>query len=152
VNDMRNAQLRHEPEPPTPAIQSTNLDNGQPSHITSPAAGQAATSSQLQVNGFWGTTPISMSFNPDESGEKFFQAFHRWAVKRKRGNDVDRSRMTLWLKADKHMSDDAAQDLSLDYNELENLWATAVAWMHENKSTKAPHLYATVEIVEIEDG
>ena len=149
---MREAKRPRESEPTAPSAQSRHTDHGQPGGTATLAAGQGVPSAQLQVNGFWGTTPISMAFNPDESGEKFFQAFQRWAVRRRRGGDVDRSRMTLWLKASKDMSDEAAQDLSLDQDDLENLWATTVAWIHENKSANAPHLYATVEMVEMEDG
>jgi len=152
VGNMREAKRPRESEPTAPSAPSRHTDHGQPSETATFATAQGVPSAQLQVNGFWGATPISMFFNPNESGEKFFQAFLRWAVKRKRSGDVDRSRMTLWLKANKTMPDDAAQDLSLDYDELENLWATAVAWIHENKSDKAPHLYATVEMMQIEDG
>ncbi|KAI4950341.1 hypothetical protein J4E91_004998 [Alternaria rosae] len=152
VSTMHEAERMRASEPPAQTARSAPADHGQPNHTTLPIAGPTASSGQLQVNGFWGTTPISISFNPDESGEKFFQAFLRWAKRRGRGGDMDRSRMILWLKANKDMSDDAAQDLSLDHDELENLWATAVAWIHEHKSIKAPHLFATVEMVVMEDG
>ncbi|KAI4605743.1 hypothetical protein J4E83_010406 [Alternaria metachromatica] len=152
VSAMREAQLMRASEPPAQAAQSAPVNDGQPSHATLPAAGPAATGGQLQLKGLWGTTPISISFNPEESGETFFQVFLRWAKRRGRGGEVDRSRMILWLKANKEMSDDAAQDLSLDLDELENLWATTVAWIHENKSAQAPHLYATVQMIEMEDG
>jgi len=152
VGTMREAKRMRESEPTVLPAQSRHTDHGQPSETITLATSQGASSAQLQVNGFWDATPISMFFNPDESGEKFFQAFQRWAVRRKRGGHVDRGRMTLWLKASKGMSDDAAQDVSLDQDDLENLWATTVAWIHENKSAKAPHLYATVEMIEMEDG
>ncbi|KAI4611069.1 uncharacterized protein J4E87_010588 [Alternaria ethzedia] len=152
MSAMQEAQRIRGHEPPAHSAQTAPAILGRPNHATLPIASQAATSGQLQVRGFWGTTPISISFNPEESGEQFFQAFLRWAKRRGRGSEVDRSRMMLWLKANKDMSDDAAQDVSLDLDELENLWDTTVAWIHENKSAKAPHLYATVQMIEMEDG
>lgn len=152
MSAMQEAQRMRGSGPPAQAAGSAPADHGQPNHASLPIVGPAATGEQLQVKGYWGTTPISISFNPEESGEQFFQAFLRWAKRRGRGGEVDRSRIMLWLKANKEMSDDAAQDVSLELDELEDLWATTVAWIHENKSAQAPHLYATVQMIEMEDG
>jgi hypothetical protein len=96
------------------------------------------------VIGLWDKTLIQMSFDPDAPGEAFYQAFHQWAVRRKRGVDLERDRMTLRLKASKNTPDDEAYELGLNQGDLEELWEMAVDWIQENKSPKAPHLYATV--------
>ncbi|KAJ4352551.1 uncharacterized protein N0V89_007900 [Didymosphaeria variabile] len=54
--------------------------------------------------------------------------------------------MTLLLKTSKKTPDDEVYELRLEEGELEELWETAVDWIQENKSPKAPHLYATVEL------
>ncbi|KAG9187074.1 hypothetical protein G6011_04945 [Alternaria panax] len=142
----RGTQREPAAEPFATATQSKHMDHGQPTQTTSPLAPQGRSSGQIQVTGQWDKTPIKLSFDPDASGEAFYQTFFQWAVKRKRGADLDRERTTLWLKASKATPDTQAYDLELKEDELEELWNTAVEWIQENKNTKAPHLYATVEM------
>ena len=136
----------HAAEPSVPAPRPRHVDHGQPIHTTTPLSAQGPSSGQLQVIGLWDKTPIKMSFDPNAPGEAFYQAFHQWAVRRKRGGDLERHRMTLWLKASKSTPDFEAYELSLKEGDLEELWETAIDWIQENKSSKAPHLYATVEL------
>ncbi|KAF1960876.1 hypothetical protein CC80DRAFT_590195 [Byssothecium circinans] len=142
VQAFRDTQRMHEAEPTAPAPHPRHIDHGQPTHTTTPFAAQGSTASDRLV----GQNTNEMSFDPDASGEAFYQAFHQWAVRRKRGGDLERHRMTLWLKASKNTPEDEAYELSLNEGELEELWETAVDWIRENKSPKAPHLYATVEL------
>jgi hypothetical protein len=100
------------------------------------------------MDGLWGRMPISMSFDPGGSGEEFFQAFQRWATQRKRGENLDRQRLTMLLRANEDVPEEEAYFLSLDEGELEKLWKTAARWIRKNKSSEAPHLYATVEMAE----
>ncbi|KAF2004051.1 hypothetical protein P154DRAFT_65676 [Amniculicola lignicola CBS 123094] len=146
VQALRDTQRMHAAEPSAPAPHSRHINHGQPTHTTTPLAPQGPSSGQLQVVGLWDKTPIKMSFDPDAPGESFYQAFYQWAERRKRGGDLERHRMTLWLKASKNTPDGEAYELGLKEGELEELWETAVDWIQENKSPKAPHLYATVEI------
>ncbi|KAB2099834.1 hypothetical protein AG0111_0g11992 [Alternaria gaisen] len=61
-------------------------------------------------------------------------------------DDLDRQRVTLWLKPNKNAPDDEAYELGLEESTLEILWEGAVQWIQENKNPKAPHIFATVEI------
>ncbi|KAF2657479.1 hypothetical protein K491DRAFT_714501 [Lophiostoma macrostomum CBS 122681] len=142
LEDMRRT---HATDSTTPTPQSKHKDSKSSTHTSTPLQGQASLSDQIQVSGFWGKTPIKMSFDPDAPGEAFYQAFYQWAVRRKRDGDLERHRMTLWLKASKNMPHEEAYDLRLEEDELENFWESAVDWIQENKNPKAPHLYATVE-------
>ena len=63
-----------------------------------------------------------------------------------RTSDIERDKMTLWLKTTKSTPDDEAYDLDLKEDELDGLWEAAVDWIQENKNSKAPHLYMTVEL------
>jgi hypothetical protein len=137
---LRDMQRMHTGDPSTPA------SYGQPNHTNTPLAAHESSSGQLQVMGLWDKTPIQMSFDPNDSGEAFYQAFHQWAVRRKRGGDLERHRMTLWLKASKKTPDNEALEISLEEGKLEQLWEMAVDWIQEHKSPKAPHLFATVEL------
>jgi hypothetical protein len=98
------------------------------------------------MTGLWDNTPIKMTFDPDASGEAFYQAFHQWAVRRERDGDLERQRMTLFIKASRSTSEKEAFDLCLEEGELEELWETAVEYIQDNKRPKAPHLYVTVKI------
>jgi hypothetical protein len=146
LNALWDTHHIHAAEPSVPAPRPRHVDHGQPTHITTPLSAQGPSSGQLQVIGVWDRTPIKMAFDLDASGEVFYQAFHRWAVRRKREGDLERHRMTLWLKASKNTPDTEAYLLSLKEGELEEDWETAVDWIQDNKSPKAPHLYATVEL------
>jgi len=146
VQAFPDTQRMHEAEPSAHVPHPRHIDHRQPTHTTTPLASQGPSSGQLQVAGLWDKTPIKMSFDPDASGEVFYQAFHQWAVRRKRDSDLDRHRVTLWLKASKSTPDFEAYELSLKEGDLEELWETAIDWIQENKSPKAPHLYAIVEL------
>lgn len=82
-------------DPSAPAPHPKRIDDGQPTHTTTPLAAQGYSSRQLQVIRLWDKTPIKMSFDPDAPGEASYQAFHQWAVRRKRDGDLERHRMTL---------------------------------------------------------
>lgn len=101
--------------------------------------------SQLHMGGRWEKTPIKICFDPTASGEEFYQEFLRWAVKRKLDGDLQRNRITIWLKSSKTAPDKHAYELSLREEQLEALWEETVEWIQENKSEKAPHIYATVQ-------
>lgn len=146
VPAFQDIQHMHANESSVPAPHPRHIDHGQQTHTTTPLAAQGSSSGQLQVTGLWDKTPIKMSFDTDAPGETFYQAFHQWAVRRNRGGDVERHRMTLWLKASKKTPDEEAYELSLKEGELEDYWETAVDWIQENKSSKVPHLYATVRL------
>ena len=92
--------------------------------------------------------PISMSFDLGGSGEQFFQAFQRWATQRKRGDNLDRQRLTMLLRSDEDVPEEEAYYIALDQSELEKRWRMAVKWIRKNKSSEEPHLYATVEITD----
>ncbi|CAG5142324.1 uncharacterized protein ALTATR162_LOCUS1129 [Alternaria atra] len=129
-----------------PAAHSRHRDHPQPTDTTTFQVPQAPSSSQIQVTGLWDNTPIKMTFDPDASGEAFYQAFHQWAVRRERDGDLERQRMTLFIKASKSTSEKEAFDLCLEEGELEELWETAVEYIQDNKRSKAPHLYVTVKM------
>jgi hypothetical protein len=146
VHALLDTHRIHAAETSAPAPRPRHVDHGQPIHTTTPLSAQGPSSGQLQVIGLWDKTPIKMAFDPDAPGEVFYQAFVQWAVRRKRDGDLERHRMTLWLKASKNTPDAEAYELSLKEGELEEFWETAIDWIQENKSLKAPHLYATVEL------
>jgi hypothetical protein len=146
VQALCDTQRIHAAEPSAPAPHPRHVDHGQPIHTTTPLSAQEPSSGLLQVFGLWDKTPIKMAFDPDAPGEAFYQAFHQWAVRRKRDGGLERHRITLWLKASRNTPDEEAIDLSLKEGELEDFWETAVDWIQENKSPKAPHLYATVKV------
>jgi hypothetical protein len=145
VQAMRDNQRMHTADPSTSATQPKHVDRGQPTQSITPLATQEGSNGQLYVIGLWDKTPIKMSFDPSDTGEAFYQAFHQWAVKRKNVDDLDRQGVTLMLKANKNAPDDEAYELGLEETELEMLWETAVEWIQENKNPKAPHLFATVK-------
>jgi hypothetical protein len=145
VQAMRDNQPMHTVDPSASATHPKHVNRDQPTQPVTPLATQEGSSGQLYVAGLWDKTPIQMSFDPKDTGEAFCQAFHQWAVKRKRGGDFDRERVTLWLKANKKIPDDEAYVLSLGVSDLEVLWEAAVEWIEEHKNPKAPHLFATVE-------
>lgn len=146
VQAVRGMHHMNAVESPAPAAHPTHRDRDQPTHTTTTLAAQGPGSSQIQMHGLWDKTPIKLSFDPDTPGEAFYQAFHQWAVRRNRDGDLERQRMTLWLKRSKNTPDDEAYELGLKEGELEELWETAVEWIQENKSPKAPHLFATVQL------
>lgn len=146
VQNFRETQNAHVAEPSAPVPDLQRVNHRQQTQKTTPLASQEPSSGQLQVIGLWDKTPIKMSFDPDASGETFYQAFHQWAVRRQRDGDLERHRMTLWLKTNKGTHDNEAYELSLKEGDLEELWEAAVDWIQENKNPKAPHLYATVEL------
>ncbi|KZM26237.1 uncharacterized protein EKO05_0006845 [Ascochyta rabiei] len=143
---FRSSQRMRSGEPSAPVLHPTRIEHGLSNHAPTPYAAQEPSSGLLHLAGLWDKTPIKISFDPEALGETFFQAFSQWAVKRKRDGDLDRQRMTLWLKASKNMPDDEAYELSLKEGELEDLWEDAVKWIQENRGPKAPHLYAIVEL------
>jgi hypothetical protein len=144
VQAMRDNQTMHTVDPSASGAHPKPVDRDQRTHTTAPLATQEGSSSQLWVIGLWDKTPIKMAFDPSDTGEAFYQAFHQWAVRRKRGGDFDRQRMTLFLKANKNMPDEEAYDLGLGVSELEQFWKDAMEWVQEN--TAPPQIYATVEM------
>ncbi|CAI9632631.1 hypothetical protein GT037_006312 [Alternaria burnsii] len=145
VQSMRNSRRMHTADPSASATHPKHVDRGQPTQTITPLATQDGSSGRLHVTGWWDKTPIKMSFDPTGTGEAFCQAFHKWAVKRKRDGDFDRERMTLWLRANQTIPEDEFYELGLEESELEMRWESAVEWIQENKNPKAPHLFATVK-------
>ncbi|OAK96944.1 hypothetical protein IQ06DRAFT_48559 [Phaeosphaeriaceae sp. SRC1lsM3a] len=146
AQDLRDTQRMHEADRVFPAAQSRPIDHGQPSHMATPVAAEEPTKGQLQVTGLWDKTPIKFLIDLDASGEAFYQAFLQWASRRKRDGEVQRDRMTVYLRTNKQTPENEAYELSLKQSELEELWQAAVDWIQENKSVKAPNLYATIEL------
>ncbi|CAN9228686.1 unnamed protein product [Alternaria alternata] len=128
VQAMRDNQTMHTVDPSASGAHPKPVDRDQRTHTTAPLATQEGSSTQLWVIGLWDKTPIKMAFDPSDTGEAFYQAFHQWAVRRKRGGDFDRQRMTLFLKANKNMPDEEAYDLGLGVSELEQFWKDAMEW------------------------
>jgi hypothetical protein len=80
-------------------------------------------------------------------GEAFYKAFQQQAVKQRK-NILDRATITIQLKKDRTVPDEAAYLLSLDEEDLEADWETTVEWLEANRRDKSPHIYGVVEIEE----
>ncbi|KAF2016830.1 hypothetical protein BU24DRAFT_459952 [Aaosphaeria arxii CBS 175.79] len=145
VQSYREAQSMQAVAQSTPIPHASQTEQGQV-HRTAPVAAQGTSSGHLQVLGLWDQTLLQMSFDPNAPGEAFYQAFHRWAVRRNRSGDIERHRITLWLKTSRDTPDETAYELILKEGDLEDLWGMAVDWIQGNKNPKPPHLYATVEL------
>jgi hypothetical protein len=146
VQAVQNIHRMNLAERSTPISAPRHVDHGQATNTTMSPAAQGLSSGQLQVSGLWDKTPIKMSLDPEASGEVFYQEFCKWASRRNRNGDIERTKMTLWLKANKNARDDEAYELSLKEGELEDFWEEAIDWIQDNKNPKAPHLYATVQL------
>lgn len=143
---FQNSQGAHATEQASPAATVRHSTRGHQTSPNTPLADQASSGGLLQVIGFWGNAMIRMSFDPDGSGEEFYQAFARWAQRRKPDSELERLRdkTVLVVKTSKDSEDD--WEIGLAQSELDSFWKTHVDWMQKNKSPTAPHLYATVEL------
>jgi len=135
-------------EPPVQAAPTAPASHSQQRDASIPIASQGDSSDELEIEGYWGRMPISMSVDISGSGEQFFQAFQCIAIDRKRGDNLDRQRLAMLLRADEEGPDEEAYRVSLDQGALEKRWKMAVRWIRKNKNSEEPHLYATVEIAD----
>lgn len=105
---------------------------------------QGSGDGHIRVAGNWDKMPISLSLDLDAKGEVFYQDFLHFVLRRKRS--LERHRTTMWLNNTKEMSLEEAYELRLSEEELEEGWDAAVEWIQENKRTRGPHIYVTVEV------
>ncbi|KAI4911384.1 uncharacterized protein J4E92_010197 [Alternaria infectoria] len=148
VGAMHEVQRMRGSEPPAQVAPSAPANYSPQSDAPIPIPSQGDPSDELEIEGYWGRMPISMSVDISGSGEQFFQAFQCMAIDRKRGDNLDRQRLAVWLRADEDGPEDEAYYVSLDQGALEKRWKMVVRWIRKNKNSEEPHLYATVEIAD----
>ncbi|KAI4606900.1 hypothetical protein J4E80_009979, partial [Alternaria sp. BMP 0032] len=148
VGAMHEVQRMRASEPPVQAAPSAPAHHTQRNDAPIPTADQGDPCDELELEGYWGRMPISMSVDISGSGEQFFQAFQCMAIDRKRGDNLDRQKLAILLRADEEGPEEEAYRVSLDQGALEKRWKLVVRWIRKNKNSEEPHLYATVEIAD----
>ncbi|KAI4641876.1 uncharacterized protein J4E79_011647 [Alternaria viburni] len=148
VGAIHELQRMRGSEPPAQAAPSAPVNHSQQGSAPIPITSQGNPSDELEIEGYWGRMPISMSVDISSSGEQFFQAFQCMAIDRKRGDNFDRQRVAMLLRADEEGPEEEAYRVSLDQGTLEKRWKMIVKWIRKNKNSEEPHLYATVEIAD----
>jgi len=148
VGAMQELQRTRGSEPPVHAAASAPAKQSQQSDAPIPIPSQGDPNDELEIEGYWGRMPISMSVDISGSGEQFFQAFQCMAIDRKRGDNLDRPRLAILLRADEEGPEEEAYRVSLDQGALEKRWKMVVRWIRKNKNSEEPHLYATVDFAD----
>ncbi|PVH93651.1 hypothetical protein DM02DRAFT_695335 [Periconia macrospinosa] len=120
-----------------------HAESGGSATTTAPSAAQNPSSGQLQVGGSWEKTQIKFAFDPEASGEAFWQSFYQWATQRKRDGQLERNRVTIQLRGSRNQEDDFFE-LPLNEDDIVGYWEEAIDWIQSNKRANTPHLFATI--------
>jgi hypothetical protein len=142
----------HQPSP-APTVLDAHIEHPQPlrpnnaptTHVHDSDPNQAADRMRLSL--LWDATTLNIWLDLNAHGEAFYKAFQQQAVKQRK-NILDRATITIQLKKDRTVPDEAAYLLSLDEEDLEADWETTVEWLEANRRDKSPHIYGVVEIEE----
>lgn len=112
------------------------------SHIPGTSSAHSNFNRKLRLELNWGLTMIKMWLELDNPAEAFLEAFQKQVIKQR--SLPDRKLVTIYLKTEQRLPNDASYPLSLDQEDLEADWAGTVSWLEENSREISPHVFGTI--------